>query len=286
MESLPAPLESGSIMSDNLTGSTDSTTLFSTGLTRISGISTDSIEESLQETIKKIYDKKFESGQITQNPDLRKISDLGKKALETLESIIGTQDVVTEVFKVDNNIRTKFDQIMKDREISIPPLKVVTKIVETDDNLFLEYQKIVKKLEDRFLECKNNSLKYKKEVLDELSKFNDFVETVDIIHKKGDFMDSETISFLKDKLEEKLKYLESESGTVSKIQKALESCEFLRRVTDITPRKDFFNCPVCLTNQVDTTLIPCGHTFCKDCIKTLVCPICRGKSKLLKLYFV
>lgn len=63
-------------------------------------------------------------------------------------------------------------------------------------------------------------------------------------------------------------------------------------------------CPLCFTNQVDHFMNPCGHTFCKECLKTnfnkddttlyeigrnnhTTCPICRDTvQKLNKLYFL
>lgn len=37
-------------------------------------------------------------------------------------------------------------------------------------------------------------------------------------------------------------------------------------------------CPICLTDSVATVLVPCGHTFCNNCIKkqNTTCYICRG----------
>ena len=63
-------------------------------------------------------------------------------------------------------------------------------------------------------------------------------------------------------------------------------------------------CPVCFTNTVDHFVDPCGHTFCKDCIKTLrknqeidlyeigridnsQCFFCRERIKTIRqLYFL
>ena len=42
--------------------------------------------------------------------------------------------------------------------------------------------------------------------------------------------------------------------------------------------KDEMLCGVCLTNEKDTALVPCGHTFCHICAnnsRITICPICR-----------
>jgi hypothetical protein len=46
-------------------------------------------------------------------------------------------------------------------------------------------------------------------------------------------------------------------------------------------------CSICLDNPISYCCIPCGHTYCTDCInKTNNCYICRGIiSNKLKLYF-
>ncbi len=46
---------------------------------------------------------------------------------------------------------------------------------------------------------------------------------------------------------------------------------------------DRFACGICKTNEANTTLIPCGHIFCSECIQNAQkarpdCPICREVS--------
>jgi hypothetical protein len=47
-------------------------------------------------------------------------------------------------------------------------------------------------------------------------------------------------------------------------------------------------CAICLTDPVATAIVPCGHTFCGNCIKkqNINCYICRGTIReRIKLYF-
>lgn len=51
---------------------------------------------------------------------------------------------------------------------------------------------------------------------------------------------------------------------------------------------DSNSCSICLTNHVNRVLVPCGHTFCDECIankQTMRCPTCRGTAhQIIKLY--
>ena len=47
-------------------------------------------------------------------------------------------------------------------------------------------------------------------------------------------------------------------------------------------------CAICLTDPVTTAIVPCGHTFCGNCVKkqNTTCYICRGTIReRIKLYF-
>lgn len=47
-------------------------------------------------------------------------------------------------------------------------------------------------------------------------------------------------------------------------------------------------CAICLTDPVTTAIVPCGHTFCANCIKkqNTTCYICRGTIReRIKLFF-
>ena len=53
-------------------------------------------------------------------------------------------------------------------------------------------------------------------------------------------------------------------------------------------KKDHLVCPVCIDIIDQATLLNCGHTFCRECLKEiydlhgarLSCPVCRAKTKL------
>lgn len=49
-------------------------------------------------------------------------------------------------------------------------------------------------------------------------------------------------------------------------------------------------CPICVTEEVDNAIVPCGHTVCGKCAircDLLTCFICRDKiDKIIKLYYI
>lgn len=49
-------------------------------------------------------------------------------------------------------------------------------------------------------------------------------------------------------------------------------------------------CPICVSNEVDTAIVPCGHTVCGKCsIKCDIsmCYVCRNQiEKVIKLYYI
>lgn len=58
--------------------------------------------------------------------------------------------------------------------------------------------------------------------------------------------------------------------------------ELEQAVSDATlkARQDLMTCLICTVNEKTTTLVPCGHTFCGDCVMTCqrqrnLCPLCR-----------
>ena len=49
-------------------------------------------------------------------------------------------------------------------------------------------------------------------------------------------------------------------------------------------------CPICVNNEIDTAIVPCGHTLCSKCslkCDLSLCYICRNPiEKVIKLYYI
>ena len=49
-------------------------------------------------------------------------------------------------------------------------------------------------------------------------------------------------------------------------------------------------CPICVNNEIDTAIVPCGHTLCGKCslkCDLSLCYVCRNPiEKVIKLYYI
>ena len=74
----------------------------------------------------------------------------------------------------------------------------------------------------------------------------------------------------------------AESALQQERQQHLETRHHLAGAVNV------FHCGVCLTNDIDHVITPCGHPICETCMKQLPrnkCPFCRVSiSKTVKLY--
>ena len=58
------------------------------------------------------------------------------------------------------------------------------------------------------------------------------------------------------------------------------------RTVELTEKEPL--CTICFNQQVQEAIVPCGHTYCGDCLRrhTLTCSVCRGPIKdRIKIYF-
>jgi hypothetical protein len=95
-----------------------------------------------------------------------------------------------------------------------------------------------------------------------------------------------SLNYITEKLEknlfEKYKKIEAEIITSKKILKVMSSSFNILRNLNIT-----YVCPICLNNQVDVFLDPCGHSTCSKCAPVSKCYFCKATvAKVRKLYFL
>lgn len=57
-------------------------------------------------------------------------------------------------------------------------------------------------------------------------------------------------------------------------------------VRDAEAARTAWTCRVCLTNEVDTIVVPCGHVLCQRCSSAVTrCPFCRHQvTKSQRIY--
>ena len=63
-----------------------------------------------------------------------------------------------------------------------------------------------------------------------------------------------------------------------------EKCDMAAKEADIA--KAAWLCRVCLSNEVDVTIVPCGHVLCRRCSSAVRrCPFCRLQvSKTIRIF--
>lgn len=85
--------------------------------------------------------------------------------------------------------------------------------------------------------------------------------------------------------------LSSKQDEVNLLQGKVQA---MRKIVDKPNLPNRFQCFVCLENDVDMMLDPCGHTMCSICInksqstgRTFVCPACRSNiDSTRNLFFI
>lgn len=102
----------------------------------------------------------------------------------------------------------------------------------------------------------------------------------------------ETNPLVSDLLRTKIAVLEGEIDNISNKLNALRAL-IVTGVNQIVKPEDKEKkmCPVCFDNEVNTALVPCGHTYCKGCSEAdrsryAKCPQCRTQiNARIKIFF-
>jgi Zinc finger, C3HC4 type (RING finger) len=94
------------------------------------------------------------------------------------------------------------------------------------------------------------------------------------------------IEQVEENLRKKLALMEQHKGEIQKIELEKQKREAERY-------RELLMCPICMTKTKNTSLKPCGHLLCGDCVKAIIkigsgkCPVCRStKSFYLKLILI
>jgi hypothetical protein len=103
---------------------------------------------------------------------------------------------------------------------------------------------------------------------------------------------NEINSVVSDIIRRKIASLEGEIDDITRKLNALRSL-IVTGVNEIVKPNDREKkmCPVCFDNEVNTALVPCGHTYCKGCAETdrsryAKCPQCRAQiNARVKIFF-
>ncbi|GJW33592.1 sacsin isoform X1 [Tanacetum coccineum] len=102
----------------------------------------------------------------------------------------------------------------------------------------------------------------------------------EMLSAAGIRMDTEKQSLLQTTLSLQERFKESQAALLLEQEKA----EMATKEADTA--KGAWLCRICLTNEVDITIVPCGHVLCRRCSSSVSrCPFCRLQvSKTIKIY--
>lgn len=116
-----------------------------------------------------------------------------------------------------------------------------------------------------------------KKIYDNLKDFEDIEEHVKTIDKE--IIDYMTNFFKKQELDVKMSTYKNNMKEINYLK------ELLNKLNSIsyTPY-----CQICMTKIIDTVVIPCGHTFCQNCVdkSDKCCFICRQDIKNTSKLFI
>jgi uncharacterized coiled-coil DUF342 family protein len=125
-----------------------------------------------------------------------------------------------------------------------------------------------------------------------MSSSVDKVDSLNSIEEKVKDYFKETNPFVSDLIRNKIAVLEGEIDNISNKLNALRAL-IVTGVNEIVKPDDKQKkmCPVCFDNEVNTALVPCGHTYCKGCSEAdrsryAKCPQCRAQiNARIKIFF-
>jgi uncharacterized coiled-coil DUF342 family protein len=118
------------------------------------------------------------------------------------------------------------------------------------------------------------------------------VDKLNLIYDKLNVYFKETNPSISDIIRKKIATLEGEIDNISNKLNALRAL-IVTGVNEIVKPDDKEKkmCPVCFDNEVNTALVPCGHTYCKGCSEAdrsryAKCPQCRTQiNARIKIFF-
>lgn len=177
-------------------------------------------------------------------------------------------------------------------------------------NTNLQTASLFKKLKSELKEASNFVELYtdqQKEVNDSLVKietgFQSLKKMCEIYHQVGlegllaryAELQKEILPIKSKITEEILRRIHTKNSDIEKISTKLNSLRsiIVTGLNEIVKPEDTAKkmCPICFENEINTVLVPCGHTYCKPCsdmdrTRNAKCPQCRSQiNARVKLFF-
>jgi hypothetical protein len=126
-----------------------------------------------------------------------------------------------------------------------------------------------------------------KDIIDASFTVNQNLRRLFEIHPDFLELSNNLVENLWDKKNELIEELQSELGVTCIARDRLGAIIMSLAKTYHILRNVPYNhiCPICLTNEVDIYLEPCGHTLCNSCNRSDFCHMCRTRVKTSKGIF-
>ena len=197
------------------------------------------------------------------------------------------------------NIRNSIINILNDNDLEVEDLDktqsninasgVIIEENKEDDNvkkcsdMFSKFIKDYKKKQEYYLECKNK-------FQDEINRSKNNIKKLDLIIQfirelDKDCNDQETEELLNN-LKNLSNKIENDKNIITARKEYIKSRKDIENNLNLVKKINSMNmsntCPLCLTNQVNIYLNPCGHTCCEECYGRLTnnnenkCFLCRS----------
>jgi len=196
------------------------------------------------------------------------------------------------------NIRNSIINILNDNDLDVEESEkkqsninasgVIIEEKKEDDNvkkcsdMFDEFIKDYKKKQEHYLECKNK-------FQDEISRSKNNIKKLDLIIQfirelDKDCNDQETeellnnLKILSNKIENDKNIITARTEYIKSRKDIENNLNLIKKINSMNMSN---TCPLCLTNQVNVYLNPCGHTCCEECYGRLSntenkCFLCRS----------
>ena len=148
-------------------------------------------------------------------------------------------------------------------------------------NLYDTFKKQYLEEQDNYISSEKNLNKLIDESKSNINKLDLIIKFMNEL-KENDEEDKILIESLKQKsksIEENDRIVESKKRYINSRKKILKYLDFIKKINSMNVGNV---CPLCLTNNVNIYLNPCGHTCCDDCYERLVsthekkCFLCRN----------
>lgn len=201
------------------------------------------------------------------------------------KELMGFYSVITNICE-RNSVETceKNMRLFGLTEEDVLELQTINEQVSNGRQSLLKYLKEYEECEDH-----SNQLTQRMEAIKEAVHTTRYrLSSLEEKHTTFKELTDSVIEQLLEKETNALEDLQSQQGLVQIKKDKLECLiNYLLKTYNILKSTQILHlCPVCLTNEIDVFLNPCGHTLCRSCCKITFCHMCRTKVKEIKsLYY-